>query len=252
MGIVSEPRAQPLVLLVEDDSETYELISESLASAGYAVEGADDGIEVVERAKQLWPDLIVMDIGLPRLDGCEATRRLKRDPSTKHVPILILTGHVRTGWSERAHDAGCDGFLVKPCHIEELLEEIRRHLPSASRDGQQILIVEDDADLGSSLSHTLEDEGRSVALAENGAAAIRYLETHSPPRLILLDLTMPVMDGWRFRTLQESDPRWSAIPVIVLSGLTDRTRSAPVTNGILRKPVDLARLLKAVDQFLDP
>src|SRR5689334_17271323 len=88
-------RRQPLVLLVEDDDASYEVLSEVLASAHYAVIGAHNGAEAVDAAERLQPDLIVMDLGLPKVDGVEATRRIKSDARTRHIPIVALTGMVQ-------------------------------------------------------------------------------------------------------------------------------------------------------------
>src|SRR6187551_3262452 len=87
-------RRQCLVLLVEDSVETYELYSEVLAGAGYAVVGADNGEEAYQLAVSLSPDLIVMDFELRGVDGCEATHRLKSDVRTAPIPVVMLTGHV--------------------------------------------------------------------------------------------------------------------------------------------------------------
>jgi two-component system, cell cycle response regulator DivK len=116
-------RAQPLILIVDDCEEHYELYSEALATGGFQVIGAGDGREGVERAQRTQPDLIILDLGLPILDGCEATRQLKADPRTRIIPILILTGYVRTGVLEAARRAGADAVLSKPCSLDRLLEE---------------------------------------------------------------------------------------------------------------------------------
>ena len=89
---------------------------------------AANGFEALEQATRLLPDLIVMDLSLPGLDGWEATRRLKADERTRHIPVLALTSHALEGFSEGARAAGCDGFVTKPCLPEELVAEIRRLL----------------------------------------------------------------------------------------------------------------------------
>src|SRR5947209_11888224 len=92
MRRVANERRQFLVLLVEDSSETYELYSEVLAKAGYAVVGADNGEQAYAQAVALAPDLIIMDYELRGIDGCEATERLKHDPRTANIPVVMLTG----------------------------------------------------------------------------------------------------------------------------------------------------------------
>jgi CheY-like chemotaxis protein len=116
-----------LVLVVEDLEETYELVSDILARAGFDVVGAQNGIDAVDTAVKLMPDVIVMDLSLPLMGGCEATRLLKSDGRTKAIPIIALTSHHNC--AEMARHAGCDSFQTKPCPPDRLLVEIRRWLP---------------------------------------------------------------------------------------------------------------------------
>ena len=92
---------EPVILLVDDDEETYNLYSDFLASSGFAVVGANDGEEAVRVAQRERPQLVIMDLGLPLLDGCEATKLLRSDPRTKDVPILAMTGYVQRHFIER-------------------------------------------------------------------------------------------------------------------------------------------------------
>jgi two-component system cell cycle response regulator DivK len=91
---------------------------------------AENGREALDRAFERLPDLVLMDLSLPELDGWEATRRLKGDPRTAHIPVVALTGHVLADHSREARDAGCDAFLTKPCMPEVLVAEVRRVLAS--------------------------------------------------------------------------------------------------------------------------
>jgi len=118
----------PLVLLVDDFQDNREMYAMYLEHVGFRVAEAANGFEALEQATRLLPDLIVMDLSLPGLDGWEATRRLKADERTRHIPVLALTSHALEGFSEGARAAGCDGFVTKPCLPEELVAEIRRLL----------------------------------------------------------------------------------------------------------------------------
>src|SRR5688500_5723890 len=104
----SAGRREPVVLLVDDDEDSYNLYSDFLAMSGFSVVGANDGGEALGLATRLVPDLIIMDLGLPVLDGCEATRRLREDARTRAIPILALTGFVQPHYIELARQAGCD------------------------------------------------------------------------------------------------------------------------------------------------
>jgi CheY-like chemotaxis protein len=125
--------AAPLVLVVDDFQDNREMYAEYLEFSGYRVQVATNGQEALDRAFVEAPDLIVMDLSLPVLDGWEATRRLKADPRTRTVPVIALTGHALAGHSQGAKDAGCDGFLAKPCLPQALAEKVRQVLDESKR-----------------------------------------------------------------------------------------------------------------------
>ena len=107
----------PRVLIVEDNVDNYELVRFLLERAGYETRWARNGREGILMAKEEKPDLILMDLSLPEIDGWTATERIKSDPETKHIPIAALTAHTLPGDRKRALDAGCDGYLSKPMNI---------------------------------------------------------------------------------------------------------------------------------------
>ena len=119
---------QPLVLVVEDYQDAREMYAAYLSFSGYRVAEATNGYEAIEQAKELMPDIILMDLALPRMDGWEATRRLKSDDKTRRIPIVALTGHALAGHAEGARQAGCDAFVTKPCLPDALVAEIKRML----------------------------------------------------------------------------------------------------------------------------
>jgi two-component system cell cycle response regulator DivK len=121
---------QSLVLVVEDYEDAREMYSAYLQFSGYRVAEAANGLEAIEKTLELLPDIILMDLALPKMDGWEATRRLKTDERTKHIPIVALTGHALAGYAEGARQAGCDAFVTKPCLPDALVEEIQRMLAS--------------------------------------------------------------------------------------------------------------------------
>jgi two-component system, cell cycle response regulator DivK len=131
---MSNSRDQPLVLVVEDYQDAREMYAAYLQFSGFDVAEATDGFEAIEKANQLMPDIVLMDLALPRMDGWEATRRLKNDDRTRHIPIVALTGHALAGYAEGARQAGCDAFVTKPCLPDALVAEIKRLLDSQSGD----------------------------------------------------------------------------------------------------------------------
>ena len=126
--------AKPLVLVVEDYQDAREMYAAYLQFSGYRVAEATNGIEAIDKSIELMPDIILMDLALPRMDGWEATRRLKLDDRTKHIPIVALTGHALAGHAEGARQAGCDSFVTKPCLPDALVAEIQRMLAGGSTD----------------------------------------------------------------------------------------------------------------------
>jgi CheY-like chemotaxis protein len=122
------PDTEPLILLVDDFEDNRAMYAQFLTFSGFRVAEAANGKEALEKAAELMPDLVVMDLSLPVMDGWEATRRLKNDARTRTIPVLALTGHALGRHSEGARDAGCDGFVTKPCLPEDLVTEIRRML----------------------------------------------------------------------------------------------------------------------------
>jgi two-component system cell cycle response regulator DivK len=124
-------RQAPLVLIVDDFEDNREMYAQYLRFHGYEIAEADNGQEALKQAAALRPDVIVMDLSLPGMDGWEATRRLKQEPLTRDIPVIALTGHALTGSEHTAREAGCDRFLTKPCAPAVLGQEIRKMLPGA-------------------------------------------------------------------------------------------------------------------------
>jgi CheY-like chemotaxis protein len=125
-------RQAPLVLIVDDFEDNREMYAQYLRFHGYEIAEADNGQEALKQAAALRPDVIVMDLSLPGMDGWEATRRLKQEPLTRDIPVIALTGHALTGSEHTAREAGCDRFLTKPCAPAVLGQEIRKMLPGAA------------------------------------------------------------------------------------------------------------------------
>jgi CheY-like chemotaxis protein len=118
----------PLILLVDDFDDAREMYRDYLAFAGFRVETACDGREAVEKARALSPDLVLMDLSLPVVDGWEATRILKADPATRHLLVVALSAHAMNADGDRARAAGCDGFIPKPCLPSDLVTQMRTFL----------------------------------------------------------------------------------------------------------------------------
>jgi CheY-like chemotaxis protein len=112
------------ILLVEDNEMNRDMLSRRLVKRGYEVVIAVDGAEGIARAKSDSPDVVLMDMSLPVVDGWEATRRIKSDPGTRGIPVIALTAHAMDGERERALEAGCNDYDVKPIELSRLLEKM--------------------------------------------------------------------------------------------------------------------------------
>ena len=131
MSTIAPSTRRPIVLVVDDFADNREMYSEYLSFAGYDVIEARNGLEAIDAAQKRLPDIIIMDLSLPVMDGWEATRRLKADQRTNGIPVVALTGHAMQGHSKGAMEAGCDSFVAKPCLPDQLVAEIRKMLSSA-------------------------------------------------------------------------------------------------------------------------
>ena len=117
------------ILLVEDNEMNRDMLSRRLQRKGYSVSIAEDGERGLAMALAQIPDLILMDLSLPFIDGCEVTRRLKANPSTREIPIIVLTAHALVRDRDRAYQAGCDDYDTKPVDFARLMEKIEHFLP---------------------------------------------------------------------------------------------------------------------------
>jgi two-component system cell cycle response regulator DivK len=117
------------ILVVEDQADNRQILRDLLTSEGYRVIEAQDGEEGVRAARDERPDLILMDIQLPLLDGYEATRRIKADPALRAIPIIVVTSYSLSGDEAKARAAGCDDFVPKPYSRRQLMDKISQYLP---------------------------------------------------------------------------------------------------------------------------
>jgi two-component system cell cycle response regulator DivK len=117
------------ILVVEDQVDNRQILRDLLGNAGYDLVEAENGQEALAAVARQRPDLILMDIQLPVMDGYEATRRLKSDPGTKSIPIIVVTSYALSGDETKARAAGCDDYVTKPFSPRQLLAKVREFLP---------------------------------------------------------------------------------------------------------------------------
>ena len=197
-----------LVLVIDDDASQRDLVERFLVRQGFAVRTAEDGATGLEMARALKPHTILLDVMMPRMDGWSVLSKLKDDPELAPIPVVMITfvNEPALGASLGAAD-----LIPKPVDWDRLKEVMDRF-----RGEGGILVVDDDADARARLHHVLERNGFRVTEAENGAAALEQVRREIP-ELILLDLTMPVMDGFAFLREVRNLPGCADVPVVVLT-----------------------------------
>jgi two-component system cell cycle response regulator DivK len=121
-----------MILYIEDNSQNMRLVKKMLMAGGYEMQGAENGLTGLKMAAELRPELILVDINLPDIDGTEVTSRLRQNPNFSDTPIIALTANAMYGDRERFLDAGCDDYISKPVSKNELLEKIGQYLGQLS------------------------------------------------------------------------------------------------------------------------
>ncbi len=228
---------QKKVLIVEDNALNMKLVRDVLKIDGIEsveAERAEDGLELARTSR---PDLILMDIDLPGMDGFTAMRIIKDDPALSGIPVLALTAYAMEGDKNQAKEAGCMGYITKPLKISSFRDTVKKYLGAPDQssvkknkrheclpvikvsNGKRILIVDDEALNIKLLDAQLSSKGYQTLSADNGRDAVEIVR-NGKPDLILLDIMMPGMDGYEVTSLLKSDPSISEIPVILVTALT--------------------------------
>jgi signal transduction histidine kinase/DNA-binding response OmpR family regulator len=207
--------ASPLILIVEDNPVAAELLTRIIERGGFRTEVARSGNEALEKARGLNPVAITLDMLLPELDGWEVLARLKRDDSTSHIPVLVVTV---VDEPQLAMALGAFDYLVKPVRANDLLQRLSRFNFKRTSDGEEVrlLVVDDEQENRDLLVKVLEPAGFSVIVAGGGLEGIALAKTGQPD-LVLLDLVMPEVSGFDVVEALRSDESTQTIPIMVLT-----------------------------------
>ena len=206
-------RAAGLALVIDDDRRVRELVGRSLAANGYDVATASDGAAGLQAVRELEPDVVLLDVMMPQLDGWSVLGAMKSDPDLARVPVIL---HTMVDERARGISLGASEYLVKPVDRSVLLDTVRSLCDDRDR---AVLVVEDDAATREIVRRTVEGEGWRVAVAEDGQQALDVL-AKEVPSLVLLDLMMPNVDGFEVLTTRQADDRLVDVPVVVLTAMT--------------------------------
>ena len=242
-----------VILAIDDDLQVISLYERFLKSHGYEVIALTDSSMAVERAKELKPFAITLDIMMPQRDGWQVLQDLKQNEETRNIPILICSILEE---EEKGFSLGASEYLVKPFLQDDLINAIRR----LDRDGnlQEVLIIDDDPDDLRLVQKMFEGESNfHPTLAQGGEKALEILQTLTPD-VIILDLFMPNINGFDLLEKFKAEPRLSRIPVVVLTGadltpeqqdqLSESSKTL-LTKGLLKEKDILRKLKEALEKI---
>ena len=221
------------VLVIDDDETVHDMLSRLLSREGFLVEIADNGESGFRKALELKPDVIVLDVLMPGMDGWDVLTRLKNNPETESIPVVMLT---MVDDRSKGYTLGVTDYIYKPVDREKLVTALTRCVRYG--DTAPILIVDDDATQRDLLKRTLEKDGWETIRAHNGRAALDAVRTRTPS-IIILDLMMPEMDGFELINTLRKNPETREIPVVVLTAMdlsnADREMLSNNTTEVLKK-----------------
>lgn len=252
------------VLVIEDNALNMELVLALLEQTDCIALQATNAETGIELAKSESPQVILMDVSLPGMDGLTAVSVLKGNDATRHIPIIVLTAHAMRGDEAKAIEAGCDGYLTKPIDTQDLLRNVERfitpsnnHVPHAApapvaictAETKRVLIVDDDEVNRDLLEGLLESLGHQAESVTDGHEALARLKTGHAlplPDLVLLDVMMPGINGFEVAQAIRQDPAISDLPIVMVTALSsnkDRLDAVEAgANDFIAKPIDKTEL----------
>jgi PAS domain S-box-containing protein len=245
-GSIQRGNEAAVVLVIDDDQRARELLTRALEGDGYSVVTASDGEQGIQLARSLQPSLITLDIIMPGTDGWSVLAQLKADPETSAIPVVMLS---IASDREMGFMLGAVESLTKPVDRATLRALVHRHVG----DGSHVLVVEDDDGSRAILTRHLSAEGLAFSEAATGLDALERVSERRPD-LILLDLMMPVMDGFEFLDKLRAVPEYQSIPVVVITAKTldaaDRARLSGNVERVIEKSAtsadEVLRLLQGL------
>lgn len=250
---------KPYVLIVDDDPDIREGIVAVLETNDYRLATGSNGIECMEHIRNEIPDLLILDMLMPRMDGFAVIRELRSDPDLAGIPIIVLTTVIEDAAYRRYElETGVamdvSNYIEKPAPPDELLRRV-----STIVDQPYIIVADDDPDIIEAISTVLDSRPYNVAAARDGEQCLDMIGKRSPD-LLLLDLLMPRMDGFAVIRELQSDPATAKIPILVLTTVVEDAsrrryeletgRDMPV-RAYLQKPIAPKQLLGEVEKSLE-
>ena len=226
--VTVEPNAGK-VLVIDDDPTIHDLLKRLLQRQGFKVSGVQSGREGLKQAREIDPDVIILDVIMPEMDGWNDLSSLKNDPVLSEIPVVMLSmiEDKHMGFALGAAD-----YLTKPIDREKLSNMLRKYRRTS--DEALVLVVEDEEGVRQFMRVLLERDGWSVMEAGNGQEALARV-AEKRPSLILLDLMMPEMDGFEFVAQLREVTEWKDIPVVVITAMELTAKDYQRLNGNVTK-----------------
>jgi DNA-binding response OmpR family regulator len=230
------------ILIIEDEPDQILMMKTRLVANNYEVFEALDGETGLEKARQVKPDLIILDLILPKIDGNEVCRRLKQDAIMKKIPVIVITAYGLSNLKEKCFAQGADDCMRKPYISGELLNKIKTNLARAKRAEakKKVLVVDDEQDFLKLMKVRLEANNYEVLTASDGKEALAKIKSEKPA-MVLLDLVMPGLDGLKvLENIRRFDKK---LPVFIITAFSSKERFKIATefgaSGILLKTSNL-------------
>lgn len=222
------------ILIIEDEEALLLMLSNKLTREGYSIVSAEDGEEGIRKVKEEKPDLVLLDIIMPKMSGMEVLEIMHADKALSIIPVIIISNSGQQVEINRAKALGAKDYLVKAeFDPQEVIEKVDAVLGSSENSetefsggnpgtrasgGQSVLVVEDDQFLRDLIVKKLEEEGLKTIQAIDGEEGLRLIRENKPD-IILLDLILPGIDGFEVLKQTKADPVISGIPIVILSNL---------------------------------
>lgn len=254
----------PVILIIEDNEMNMKLLKSIINKAQCQVIEATDAESGILLTKIHKPDLILMDIQLPDMDGLQATRIIKKDPDLNHIPIVALTSHAMIGDDNKAKAAGCDGYITKPINTRTFMNEIFYFIKSKDEQDiepkkqeidykPRILVVDDEPNNVKLISAMLFKEHFDIITAYDGKAALDIVNSRKID-LILMDIMMPEIDGYQVTQLVKQNPQTKDIPIILVTALqSEHDKKLGFDAGadeFLTKPINKIEIIARIRSML--
>lgn len=267
------------ILIIEDEEYLSDMYKMKFEEEGYEVIMANDGASGIKVAKKCEPDLILLDLVLPEMNGYEVLKILRADKKTKDIKIYILSNLGQNYEIKKGLESGADGYLVKanltPTQLVENIEKIfsggkvgiknqglirkEKKIDDISNealknDGPKVLLIEDEGAIVEMYKLRLEKENYQVEIARNGAWGIK-LAKEKDFDIIIMDMVMPAMDGCEAIKQIKKDKKINKVPIIVLSnsaqdGDIERAKKCGANSYLLKSQITPARLAKEIKRVL--